>query len=351
MIRRATLCLILGLLAASCAGPKAAENSPGLANRAGDNTDMPVPPADAQYTIRCQNYAGPDHVQASRLVARRLRSDTPLKDWYVVHSTDSSTLFYGFYRTIDPRDPKDAKEGKRAIRDLDAIRSMADSTGFRPFSASLPTLLDSPDPSADPKWDLARSGGYYSLEIAVYKGGPQRKEFAVEAVREARAQGIEAYYYHGPTSSSVCIGAWPQASAREVDMAEQNTDPNTPLVVTASPLGEDAARQFTQQGYKTLAPEIDPIDPTMIQAMQRFSTHSVNGEMIMRRVVDPATGQAKLVPPHSFLVKIPRPDSTDQQSDTPMVDSNPPQTDIVPSGPPDHPAAQPGVGQLKSLGE
>jgi hypothetical protein len=49
-------------------------------------------------------------------------------------------------------------------------------------------------------------------------------------------------------------------------------------------------------------------------------------------------------------VKIPRPDSLEEQSDTPMADK-PPQTDIIPSGPADHPPAQPGVGQLKSLGE
>jgi hypothetical protein len=89
----------------------------------------------------------------------------------------------------------------------------------------------------------------------------------------------------------------------------------------------------------------------MIQAMRRFPTHSVNGEMLEQRVVDPATGQSRLEPPHSFLVKIPQPGSTDDQSDTPMVDSVSPPTDIRPPAASDHPAAQPGVGQLKSLGD
>ncbi len=351
MIRRAMYCLILGVLAASCAGPGSAGSSAGLAKRPAGDTDMPIPPADAQYTIRCQDYKGLNHVDQSRLIAQKLRSDTTLKDWYVIHRADYSTLYYGFYRTFDSKDTKDADEGKRAIKDLDTIRAMADSTGFRPFSESLPQLLDSPDPTADPKWDLARSGGYYSLEIAVYKDSPQRKEAAVESVRDLRAHGIEAYYYHGPVSSSVCIGAWPESAAEEIDPSKENTDPNAQLIVTASPLGEDAARQFAQKGYTVVAPRIDPVDPDMLQAMRRWPHHAVNGEMFEHAVIDPATGQKKMEPPSSFLVKIPRPDSTDVQSNTPMVDSNTPQTDIIPSGPANPPPAQPGVGKLKSLGD
>ena len=352
MSRLAILCLILCFLAQSCASSTPTGKSPaGVAAKGTDNSsDMPTPPEDAQYTIRCQSYAGLNHAEESRMVAQQLRIGTSMKDWYVIHQADYSTLYYGFYRTFDPRDSKDAKEGERAIKDLDAIRSMADSTGFRPFSASLPVLLDSPDPAADPKWDLARSGGYYSLEIAVYKDSPKRKEAAVESVKELRAHGIEAYYYHGPVASSVCIGAWPQSSAEEIDPSQENTDPNAPLVLTASPLGEDAARQFAQRGIKAVAPRLDPVDPSMIQTMRQFRTHSINGEMFEQYVVDPATGQKKLEPPHSFLVKIPQPGSTDDQSETPMVDNNTPPGDIRPAPASDHPA-EPGVGQLKSLGE
>jgi hypothetical protein len=220
---------------------------------------------------------------------------------------------------------------------------MADSTGVHPFSASLPVLLDSPDPAADPKWDLVRSGGYYSLEIAVYKDSPERKKFAVDAVKEARAQGVEAYYYHGPDASSVCIGAWPQSAAEETDPSQENTDPNVPLVLTVNPLGDDAVRQLAQKGFKAIAPSINPVDPTMIEAMRRFPTHAVNG-VIGRRITDPATGQSRVEPTRSFLVKIPKPEETPDQSNTPTVDTSVPSVNS-------HPVAQPGVGQLKSLGE
>jgi hypothetical protein len=346
MYRLTLFCLILVMATASCStGPadNSFSSSAGSSKNKSGDSDMPVPPADAQYTIRCQTYAGPDHAQESRLVVQQLRANTPLKDWYVVHKSDSSTLFYGFYRTFDPRDSKDAKEGQRAIKDLNAVRSMADSTGVHPFSASLPELLDSPDPAADPKWDLARSGGYYSLEIAVFKDIPDRKEAAVDAVRAARAQGVEAYYYHGPVSSSVCIGAWPQSSAQEIDPSQENTDPNMPLVLTVNPLGDDAVKQLAQKGYKAIAPSINPVDPTMIGAMRQFPTHAVNG-VIGKKITDPATGQTRIVQNPSFLVKIPKPEENPDQSNTPTVDTGAPHID-------NRPAVQPGVGQLKSLGE
>ncbi|HSV15035.1 MAG TPA: hypothetical protein VLI90_12320, partial [Tepidisphaeraceae bacterium] len=81
-------------------------------------SDMPVPPKDALYTIYCQILSGPDHIERSRQLRLALRNSTSLKDWYLIHGADQSTLYYGFYRTIDPRDSKDADEGKRAIHDL-----------------------------------------------------------------------------------------------------------------------------------------------------------------------------------------------------------------------------------------
>ena len=68
--------------------------------------------------------------------------------------------------------------------------------------SSLIVPIDSPDPVAPPEWNLANAKGYWSLQIAAYKDSPKRKEAAVEAVREARKNGVEAYYYHGETTSS-----------------------------------------------------------------------------------------------------------------------------------------------------
>src|SRR5438105_2620566 len=168
MIRRLVVCCMLAMLvaffAASCAPDKPAGQERASLAASGSRSsvgktdasasDMPVPPKDAQYTIYCQIIAGPDHVERSRQLRQALRQGTALKDWYVIHAADQSTLYYGFYRTTDPRDSHDSKEGARAIGDLNTIRAMVDTNGFRPFSASLPVLIDSPDPAANPAWDL-----------------------------------------------------------------------------------------------------------------------------------------------------------------------------------------------------
>jgi len=150
--------------------------SPKSAPNANPADDMPVPPSDAQYTIYCRDYPEASHVQDSRDVQRLLGQVTNMKKWYVVHAADHSTLYYGFYRSINPRDPKDGAEGQRAIDDLNTIRQMQDSEGNRLFSTSLPVLIDTPDPQANPAWDITKSAGYWSIEIATYSNTPDRQQ-------------------------------------------------------------------------------------------------------------------------------------------------------------------------------
>jgi hypothetical protein len=326
----------------------AAQKPGGVAQKtsAGNDSDMPVAPKDAQYTIYCQAITGADHLERSRALRQLLRENTPLKDWYVVHGTDQSTLYYGFYRSVDPRDPANADEGARAMRDLKSIRTMVDTRGIRLFSASLPVLIDAPDPSANPAWDLTRSGAYWSLEIAVYRDSPDRKQAAVDAVREARAQGIEAYYYHGETASSVCIGAWPKQAVREIDTTEQNNDPDAPLYVTSEPLSPEVAKGIEARGLKPVAPQVELLDPTLTDTMRRFPEHAINGEVPTRRVTDPKTGQVIMQPESSYLVKGPFV-SPNQDETMPMTAGAGP-TPSVREMPSD---TEPGVGKLKSLGD
>jgi len=308
--------------------------------------EMPTPPKGAAYTIYCQAYTGPDHQEVARRVRDVLRANTSLGKWYVVHGDQQSTLYYGFYRTIDKRDPTDAAEGQRAIDDLDAIRTLHNSQGMRLFAASLPVSIDSPDPTANPAWDITRSGAYWSLEVAVFKDTADRKLRAVEAVAAARQQGYDAYYYHGPHASSVCIGAWPKAAADEVDVADQNVDPDRPLVVTNAPLSP-AFAQGLDPNVQTAAPHVDPVDPSMIQALATWKTHAVNGYVRMQP--DPVTHQATDVPlERPFLFKVqPLIDNAGDGVQLPMADTAsanaPPDTAAPP------PPAAPGSGHLRGL--
>ena len=319
----------------------AAPGSGGAAKLAGQFDEMPTPPADAQYTIHCQDYAGPDHQEVARRARDLLRANTPLGKWYVVHGDQQSTLYYGFYRTVDRTDRVDGAEGQRAINDLDAIRTLHDNRGDRLFPASLPVPIDSPDPAANPKWDITRTGAYWSLDVATFKDTPDRKLRAVEAVADARRLGYDAYYYHGPHTSEVCIGAWPEKAAIEIDTAMQNIDPTRPLLVTPTPLAPGGMAGL-DPNIQTVAPRVDPVDPSMIAAIGTWQTHAVNGYVRMKP--DPVTHQATNVPmDRAFLFKVP---AAGTGADGGSLDTaNAAPDTAAPVAPP----AEAGSGQLRSL--
>jgi hypothetical protein len=275
--------------------------------------EMPTPPPGAQYTIYCQAYTGPDHQVVATQVRDLLRANTSFQKWYVVHADDQSTLYYGFYRTLDTKDSDDAAEGQRAIGDLNAIRTLHDSRGNRLFPASLPEPISSPDPAANPAWDITRSGAYWSLEIANFRDRPDRKQAAVEAVAEARKAGIPAYYYHGPHASSVCIGAWPRSAASEVTTAVQNTDPDLTLFVTPNALAPSVAAGL-DPNVRPVAPHVEPVDPSMIEAIRTYPSHAVNGSTRMKT---DARGNPTDVPSErSFLFVRPTAGATDDGTAT-----------------------------------
>jgi hypothetical protein len=54
---------------------------------------------------------------------------------------------------------------------------------------------------------------------------------------------------------------------------------------------------------QAMAPRVDPVDPSMIQAMRQYTTHMVNGYTLMKR--DAAGNPTDVPTEHSFLFKIP----------------------------------------------
>ena len=342
-----TLLMSAALAAAcgGCPGNKAADANTDFKPVAIDApvnaaTEMPAVPKDAQYTLVCRVFSDDTHVQLARQAQQQLHDATSLKKWYVVHSNDHSTLYYGFYRCIDPRDARDGAEGQRALNDQNTIRAMADSNGQRLFSECLLVPIDSPDPQANPAWDIARSRGTWSIEIASYTVA-DRKQLAVDSVREMRAHGIEAYYYHGETASSVCIGSWPAEAAVEVSFDQLNSDPDKPVVVTNQPLTQEYVNALSNAGASNVVPHVEIMDPTLTAALSKWKAHAVNGEE--REVVDPVT-QEKKPAQKSFMFKIPHKDA---------LDSVTPDMAAVPQNYRNNrkPDGTPGDGQLRTLGE
>jgi hypothetical protein len=331
-----------------------------------------VPPG-ARWTIYCTTLTGPNHVARAKQLKEALLASSGMTDWYVIHSDIDSTLYYGFYRTFDPRDPNDPKEGMRAQADRQQIDAMVDNSGERPFRNSIFMALDAPDPDAPPEWDLARvrrpewdpedpDKPFWSVQIAAYKDSPERKQYAVDVVRAAREQGIEAYYYHGETASIVCIGLWPRKAVRaqESDRGETAAS-DQPLMVLPFQLPEympDDVRDESGKRVKLMAPKTEILDPTLNATLKRYPEHAINGMVNVRTKRDPRTGEVKRVPDPSFLVILPMPKSSLTVDAVPQqlpphlrVDDRPAAQQDELRAPPPRPAdAAPGRGRLRSIG-
>jgi hypothetical protein len=335
--------LLLAFILAGCAAGQKPTTSPSAA--ASDGT---LVPADAQWTIVCRTFTDDaHHLEATQLKQRMI--DAGLKGAYIVEASDHSTLYYGYY--AQRNDP-------RVRADIQRLSQWTDGPSDHPIPHPLLVELDPSDPPAPPQWDLRNAKGYWSLEIAAYRDSPQRKQAAVDSVRAAREQGIEAYYYHGPTISSVCIGAWPrdalkEQSADHAGTSSQNSD--QPIVVTNIPLGNfvhgPLVDRETGKQVQVFAPNVQIQNPSLLAAMRKYPYHYVNGILHASVATDPRTGRKVDSKDPSFLVAIPgaeqRYDNGQSPSPNTVSPGNTPPPSILgiqraPSAP---------TGKLKSLGD
>jgi hypothetical protein len=155
----------------------------------------------------------------------------------------------------------------------------------------------------------------------------------VDSVREARKNGIEAYFYHGEVTgtSSVCIGCWPREAVKEQDSAvAESRDSEQPILVTDQPLPRSMGTNLMDRDgkhVKALTPRIEPVDPTLIAAMKQYPYHQINGMEVIRRGKDRNTGKTVEAPEQSFLVLVPQPgEGKGQVAATAGMQSTPGQT-------------------------
>lgn len=298
-----------------------------------------VPPPDAQWTILCESFAGSNHQAEAHDAKDFWAHATNLPGFYVVHQADQSILYYGYYRSIN--DPHDRKETERAQSDRLRLQQITDTGGSHPFFGCVFVELVPKDPPAPPEWNLANAKGKWSLQVAVYENDPRRKQYAVDAVRDMRAHGIEAYFYHGPTASSICIGAWPDAAVK-MDQAAP-ADPNQPVIVTNENVaGDDLYLRSTGQKLQQATPKVQILDPTLQAKMTEYPYEAINGEMEIRD----ADNKVVKGPTPTYVVEIPH----DQPSDT-NAPPTPSDSSQLPSAfvPPPPPPSDATTGGLRSI--
>lgn len=313
----------------------------------GDEAWGPVIPKDAQFTIYCTTISGPDHGARAKALKAQLTQVTRMGEWYIVQGDGQSTLYYGFYR-----DEKDA----RGQEDRRKIAGLQGSDGEKLFHLVCLMPLEGGDAGGPPQWNLANAKGMYTLQIALYRDSPQRKEYAVEAVRGARAGGYEAYYHHGPNASVVCIGAWPETAVSEAtEVRAENPNEVVGVLPPSLPVTEGLTTPDGRR-IRMVKPTFEVLDPALLAAMRQFPAMSING-LGARRVKNPQTGQVRTVTDPSIVVRIPRKDGSvrapalaQQQRDVVVADPNaaaktalPPATAVRP------PTKEPQGGKLRSI--
>jgi hypothetical protein len=313
---------------------------------ANDDTAMPAIPQGAQFTLHCMTFNDPTHLMDAKRTKDYLVRQTGSKDWYVVHSADESDLYFGFYKTFDDR--SQITEYTRAQTDRAKVSSLVDNNGDRMFPQIGFVPIETPDPPAPKEWDLSSNRGYWTLQIAVYKGSPERKQMAVDAVKGFRNAGIEAYYRHGPSTSEVYIGSWPRAAVAEQEAAAAaSDDPNEPLLVLPDSFsGAENSPAYTPDGrkMKVVVPKLDIVDPTLKKAAADYPNYYVNGEVIGHRV-QLANHTWQTIPWSSYLIQVPHGDGNEDDSQV-KGDSDQNSND-QPSDSAGAPAAVPGLGGLR----
>jgi hypothetical protein len=309
--------------AASRAPAAAGKPAPATPKVMGSPTDLASAP-NAQYTILVYTERGPGHVEQAATDKQLIIQKTGRTDCYVISQSDVSNIYFGAYRTID--DPKDRREAQRAHADMEMLKKLElfvdGPTGrelSKPFEHCALVQMSAPDPDSPPQWDLANvdkdkdpkdpTRAFWSLQIMAFKGMAERKQYAVAMVRDLREKGVPAYYYHGESISSVCVGAWPPLAvkAQDSDGSDARTltphlRPDQALLVTAEPLPDGIVpRKQNGEDIIAVAPKLEVMDPTMVQMIRKFPDHILNGYINYHK-----TRSGGKVKDPTFLVVIPR---------------------------------------------
>jgi hypothetical protein len=271
----------------------------------------PLPPSNAQWTIACDSIEGPAHVAESAMLKQQLIQTSKMPDWYVIHTDTKSDIYYGYYGSIE-----DPAEKRREEADRRKIGTLLDHLGNPMVRGAVLTPVAMADPTAPPEWNLLNTpkDAYWTIEIATFLDNPKRKEAAVQMVEALRKQGeTRAYYFHGPTVSSVCIGAWKREAIAEQGTGEDDKghlrdDAHTqsadqPLLVIPDVVpGNIPGRVYEPGTGKPMTVEalkLEVLDPDMKAAMVKYHDHYVNYEAAGK------TENGKFVADASMLVAIP----------------------------------------------
>ncbi len=177
----------------------------------------------AGWSILLAEFSGRDRQERANRLVRQLVLEAKVPDLWVEGKDDKARVLRGVY-------PSETME--LAQTDLMRTRAIV-INGSEPFANArmVPLGVDGAVVT-DSDYDLRRYSGMLTLQINYYDSqmGPNFRKLAEDAVKALRADGTEAYFYHGPNMSLITVGLFTEddrvqrvfrtPSGRDVIMSE-----------------------------------------------------------------------------------------------------------------------------------
>ncbi len=201
---------VLALLAGGCgSGPDGAADPSGQGRAlfggggSGDPQDL------AGWSIGLLTVSGPDRAASAAAAAERFRAaNRKLDEAFIVARGDRAVVLLGRFASPSSREAVELLEDVRAIR-IDGEQPFRTAFFVPPRGGEVGDL--------DLRTARARYDADCTLQVGAYGRIDRRiptedeiAEFRVnaeQAARELRAQGEQAFYFHGPSMSMVTVGA------------------------------------------------------------------------------------------------------------------------------------------------
>ena len=161
--------------------------------------------SDASWSILLESFIGAGHSDSAARTMARYRMTTGLTEFWVASETSRSTVYYGKYSS---ENADQAKKDQARLKQLAAT-----GQGFNPRSfiiAPVAQVQTGTPSDYDLRLAAINPQAIYTLQVAVYDDlyGEGFRRAAEQHAARLRADGENAYFYHGPRQSLVTVGVF-----------------------------------------------------------------------------------------------------------------------------------------------
>ena len=196
---------------------------------AGGGLDTGLFGPKVRYTVLLKQFHDNGHQDFAKTWKESLATGRGWEDLYIITSGNHSELYWGNYTSRS-----------KAERQCEIAKAHRRADGVAPLLGAVVAIAPG-TVAGPPEWDISRCPGTYSLLVAVFQDQPDasppyvgRREYAVAYCRRLREEGREAYYYHGPTSSSVTIGSFGPEAIETKQQLQRRPGQRRPAHITRS---------------------------------------------------------------------------------------------------------------------